>query len=339
MNYQYLDTPIGRLRLVSTGSGLSAIEFAGHHGEPGNGTAATDAVLERAGGQLLEYFAGRRRQFDLPLAPVGTPFQRAVWNALAAIPWGALRSYADIARAIERPTAVRAVGAANGRNPLPIVVPTSAISLPMGKPPSRSCGPGGRADELERELVIPVRGAAFARLEGDASAGELRTAHIDEETAELGASFRDSDVQGDQPPRLGLHGRDGIDILRPEGDRDEMHPLLRGTAKDRRRAFRRPTEFQRRAAGERWAALEAKGASKQWCLWASTSTKNPAYRDVPLVMVTKETRLHNVKEALEAGEHVPVELAQVVADQAGEALHQQPTLVLPNRINIPPKTK
>ncbi|MDH4040281.1 MAG: methylated-DNA--[protein]-cysteine S-methyltransferase [Gammaproteobacteria bacterium] len=127
MNYQYLDTPIGRLRLVSTGSGLSAIEFAGHHGEPGNGTAATDAVLERAGGQLLEYFAGRRRQFDLPLAPVGTPFQRAVWNALAAIPWGALRSYADIARAIERPTAVRAVGAANGRNPLPIVVPCHRV--------------------------------------------------------------------------------------------------------------------------------------------------------------------------------------------------------------------
>ena len=76
---------------------------------------------------MLEYFAGRRRQFDLPLAPVGTPFQRAVWNALAAIPWGALRSYADIARAIERPTAVRAVGAANGRNPLPIVVPCHRV--------------------------------------------------------------------------------------------------------------------------------------------------------------------------------------------------------------------
>jgi methylated-DNA-[protein]-cysteine S-methyltransferase len=76
---------------------------------------------------LLEYFAGQRRQFELPLAAAGTAFQRQVWDALAAIPWGELRSYADIARAIDRPTAVRAVGAANGRNPLPIVVPCHRV--------------------------------------------------------------------------------------------------------------------------------------------------------------------------------------------------------------------
>jgi len=127
MNYRYLDTPIGRLRLVSTGSRLAAIEFEHHHGEPGADTSATDAVLELAAAQLLEYFAGRRRQFELPLAAAGTAFQRQVWDALAAIPWGELRSYADIARAIERPTAVRAVGAANGRNPLPIVVPCHRV--------------------------------------------------------------------------------------------------------------------------------------------------------------------------------------------------------------------
>jgi methylated-DNA-[protein]-cysteine S-methyltransferase len=127
MNYRYLDTPIGRLRLVSTGSHLAAIEFEHHHGEPGADTQATDAVLERAAAQLLEYFAGRRRQFELPLAAAGTAFQRQVWDALAAIPWGELRSYADIARAIDRPTAVRAVGAANGRNPLPIVVPCHRV--------------------------------------------------------------------------------------------------------------------------------------------------------------------------------------------------------------------
>jgi len=127
MNYRYLDTPIGRLRLVSTGSHLAAIEFEHHHSEPGADNQATDAVLERAAAQLLEYFAGRRRQFELPLAAAGTAFQRQVWGALAAIPWGELRSYADIARAIERPTAVRAVGAANGRNPLPIVVPCHRV--------------------------------------------------------------------------------------------------------------------------------------------------------------------------------------------------------------------
>jgi len=127
MNYRYLDTPIGRLRLVSTGSRLAAIEFEHHHSEPAADNQATDAVLELAAAQLLEYFAGRRRQFELPLAAAGTAFQRQVWDALAAIPWGELRSYADIARAIERPTAVRAVGAANGRNPLPIVVPCHRV--------------------------------------------------------------------------------------------------------------------------------------------------------------------------------------------------------------------
>jgi methylated-DNA-[protein]-cysteine S-methyltransferase len=84
-------------------------------------------VLTRAASQLREYFAGRRQRFDLPLAAQGTPFQQAVWQALAAIPWGALRSYADIARAIDKPSAVRAVGAANGRNPLPIVVPCHRV--------------------------------------------------------------------------------------------------------------------------------------------------------------------------------------------------------------------
>ena len=127
MNYQHLDTPIGRLRLVSSRSRLTAIEFEGHHGDPGTGTEAVDHVLERTASQLRQYFAGQRKQFDLPLAPAGTAFQRSVWTALAAIPWGGLRSYADIARAIDRPTAVRAVGAANGRNPLPIVIPCHRV--------------------------------------------------------------------------------------------------------------------------------------------------------------------------------------------------------------------
>jgi methylated-DNA-[protein]-cysteine S-methyltransferase len=122
-----LDTPIGTLRLVSDGERLVAIEFEGRYGSDASVLAGSDPALDACARQLSEYFAGRRRSFDLPLAPAGTVFQQAVWAALAAIPWGEMRSYRDIARAIGRPAAVRAVGAANGRNPLPIVVPCHRV--------------------------------------------------------------------------------------------------------------------------------------------------------------------------------------------------------------------
>jgi O-6-methylguanine DNA methyltransferase len=77
--------------------------------------------------QLAEYFAGKRREFDLDLAPVGTDFQLRVWKALRAIPYGAVRNYGDIARAIGQPKAARAVGGANGCNPLPIVIPCHRV--------------------------------------------------------------------------------------------------------------------------------------------------------------------------------------------------------------------
>ena len=80
-----------------------------------------------AASQLGEYFAGKRREFALPLAPVGTEFQLRVWNALRSIPYGAVRNYADIARAIGQPGAARAVGQANGCNPLPIVIPCHRV--------------------------------------------------------------------------------------------------------------------------------------------------------------------------------------------------------------------
>ena len=84
-------------------------------------------VIAEAVRQLDEYFAGRRREFELDLAPQGTLFQLAVWNALLAIPYGATASYGDIARSVDRPNAVRAVGQANGRNPLAIVVPCHRV--------------------------------------------------------------------------------------------------------------------------------------------------------------------------------------------------------------------
>jgi methylated-DNA-[protein]-cysteine S-methyltransferase len=127
MNDHYVDTPIGSLRLVSDGTHVTAIEFEGQYADDRGGNHATDAVLERCAAQLREYFTGDRREFDLPLAASGTVFQQSVWQALRDIPYGEVRSYSDIARAIGRKTAVRAVGAANGRNPLPIVIPCHRV--------------------------------------------------------------------------------------------------------------------------------------------------------------------------------------------------------------------
>ena len=127
MNYRYFDSPIGTLRLVSDGTHLVAIEFEGMHAEQGGDLEATDAVLDACASQLAEYFAGERTRFRLPLAPAGTAFQRSVWKALEQIPYGQLNSYADIAAVIGKPRAVRAVGAANGRNPIPIVVPCHRV--------------------------------------------------------------------------------------------------------------------------------------------------------------------------------------------------------------------
>ena len=126
MNFQSLDTPIGTLRLVSNGAALVNIEFECQYGA-NEDVENSDAVLAACARQLTEYFAGNRRHFELPLAARGTSFQQSVWNALADIPYGELRSYRDIARTIGNPAAVRAVGAANGRNPLPIVVPCHRV--------------------------------------------------------------------------------------------------------------------------------------------------------------------------------------------------------------------
>ena len=126
MNFQYLNTPIGALRLVSNGAQLVNIEFEGQY-RATDDIEISDAVLAVCADQLTGYFAGKRRHFELPLAARGTPFQQSVWDALADIPYGELRTYRDIARAIGNPAAVRAVGAANGRNPLPIVVPCHRV--------------------------------------------------------------------------------------------------------------------------------------------------------------------------------------------------------------------
>jgi methylated-DNA-[protein]-cysteine S-methyltransferase len=131
MAYKYMSSPVGRLTLVATDNGLAAILWK--NDRPGRVRLNVAAemndhpVLVETERQLEEYFAGRRTEFALTLDPSGTPFQRRVWDALRTIPFGETRSYAQIATQIGHPTAMRAVGAANGRNPLSIVVPCHRV--------------------------------------------------------------------------------------------------------------------------------------------------------------------------------------------------------------------
>ena len=155
MNYQFLDTPLGRLRLVSDGTHLVTIEFEGRHGHSAADHEVCDPVLSSCASQLEEYFAGERDTFDLPLAAGGTDFQRAVWAALADIPYGELRSYRDIAEAIDNPAAVRAVGAANGRNPLPIVVPCHRVIGSDGSLTGFAGGLEAKTRLLQLEGALP----------------------------------------------------------------------------------------------------------------------------------------------------------------------------------------
>ncbi len=148
-----MESPLGLLRLVSNGSGLKAIEFPGQHRSVAGQRESSDAVLGAARRQLREYFSGARREFDLPLAAHGTQFQHSVWQALAEIPYGELRSYSDLARQIGNPRAVRAVGAANGRNPLPIVVPCHRV---IGSDGSLTGFAGGLA---AKQLLLALEGA------------------------------------------------------------------------------------------------------------------------------------------------------------------------------------
>lgn len=126
-----MSSPVGTLTLVATDAALVAIRWQGEDDArarvPTPVAAPDQPVLRAAAVQLEEYFAGDREVFDLPLAGAGTPFQQAVWRALVTIPFGETRSYRDIAVALGQPTATRAVGAANGRNPLPIVVPCHRV--------------------------------------------------------------------------------------------------------------------------------------------------------------------------------------------------------------------
>jgi len=135
MWFDTLSTPIGTLTIAADQDGLRHVLFPENkYDVEGRASWQRDAAALRvARGQLEAYFAGERRDFELSLSPAGTPFQCKVWRTLAEIPFGRTWSYGELARRIGDPSAVRAVGAANGRNPLPLVLPCHRVIGSNGK--------------------------------------------------------------------------------------------------------------------------------------------------------------------------------------------------------------
>ena len=125
--YKEMQSPVGKLKLIASSNALVAVLWEQERPDRVRLDLAKldlrHPILCEAERQLTEYFAGKRTQFDLPLEPRGTQFQRKIWQALREIPFGQARSYLDLAKAAGSPRAARAVGAANGKNPLSIVVP------------------------------------------------------------------------------------------------------------------------------------------------------------------------------------------------------------------------
>ena len=125
-------SPVGDVLVVANDEGLTRLHFSPFDQPPGEPTPDAP-LLQRAVAQLGEYFAGERTEFDLPLAPPATAFQRRVWDELARIPYGTTTTYGEVARRLGDPLCVRAVGLANGRNPIGIVVPCHRVVGADGK--------------------------------------------------------------------------------------------------------------------------------------------------------------------------------------------------------------
>jgi methylated-DNA-[protein]-cysteine S-methyltransferase len=127
MVHAVTDSPIGPLTLVGTGGALSGLYMDEQRYAPASYGERDDDAFPDVVGQLREYFAGTRTRFDLELAPVGTPFQQQVWAALREVPYGETTTYGELAAILGRPTAARAVGHANGHNPISIIVPCHRV--------------------------------------------------------------------------------------------------------------------------------------------------------------------------------------------------------------------
>lgn len=147
-----IETKIGLLTIAEEDGAITAILF-GKVGSDEEFADPPSPLLKKAAKQVEEYLAGKRDSFDLPLAPKGTEFQKAVWNALTQIPYGETRTYKEIATAVGNPNASRAVGLANNRNPISIVVPCHRVIGANGK----LVGYGGGLDVKEALLQLEKR--------------------------------------------------------------------------------------------------------------------------------------------------------------------------------------
>ena len=156
IHYSRIESPVGPLLLAVSERGLVALRFG--RGKIGESWVESPERTAACARQLEEYFAGKRRAFDIPLDLRGTEFQKRCWQELLKIPYGETRSYADIARAIGNPPAVRAVGLANGQNPIAIIVPCHRV---IGSDGSLTGYGGGL--EVKRRL-LELEGALSERL-------------------------------------------------------------------------------------------------------------------------------------------------------------------------------
>lgn len=164
--YKYVASPVGKLKLVASETGLIAILWENDNPRR---VRLTDLVEDNNQGilveterQLNEYFAGKRDKFSIPLDMRGTAFQKDVWCALRAIPFGKTRSYGEIAKQVGRPTSSRAVGAANGRNPLSIVVPCHRVVGSSGKLTGFAGGLEAKAHLLNPRALSSLRSVESA---------------------------------------------------------------------------------------------------------------------------------------------------------------------------------
>jgi methylated-DNA-[protein]-cysteine S-methyltransferase len=170
-----IDSPFGHLTLVATNGVLAGLYMVRQRHRPAEETFgerdADGEPFAKVEGQLKEYFAGLRRDFDLPLAFAGTPFQQRVWTALCEIPYGETVSYGTLADVLGQPTASRAVGLANGKNPIGIIVPCHRVIGANGS----LTGYGGGLDR-KRYLLDFERGGGglFSRPVGPGSAADGR---------------------------------------------------------------------------------------------------------------------------------------------------------------------
>lgn len=155
ITFAHVPTPLGEVTAVADDDWLTTLLLPGDVGVVPGGAAEGGPTVDRAAAQLDEWFAGERERFDLPLAPAGTAFQRRVWAALVAVPYGETATYRDIAVAIGQPTATRAVGAANGRNPIPIIIPCHRV---IGADGSLTGYSGGGGLDTKRYLLDLERG-------------------------------------------------------------------------------------------------------------------------------------------------------------------------------------